>query len=80
MGVFYPKPASEAAGRGGGKNVYVPMQVNSEGNISWTANRNCISEDTIYVWDISGSLNPGESYSFTPKLPICGSEFAAARA
>ncbi len=31
----------------------------------------CISEDTWMDWAATGSLKPGESYTFTPKYPLC---------
>ncbi|MGH8507496.1 MAG: hypothetical protein ACREVH_02080, partial [Gammaproteobacteria bacterium] len=68
------KPAT-----GGGTSTYIPMSLEYANynfrNLS--GDSSCLGEDDALEWKASGSLKPGESFSFTPEVPACSYHPAA---
>jgi hypothetical protein len=59
---------------GGSVKTYTPMAVVSDNHQTTTdPARTCESEDDFLDWEVKGSLNPGESYTFQSKTPMCES-------
>ncbi|MEH6467042.1 MAG: Ig-like domain-containing protein [Porticoccus sp.] len=71
------KPEGKGKGSGGGgggtTTSYVPMSLEYENydfrNLS--GDNSCLGEDDDLSWQATGSLAPGESFSFTPQYPAC---------
>jgi hypothetical protein len=75
--------AAEAkpGGKGGGKSpadVYTPMSLDLENYYFRVPGENaCLGEDDELEWNATGSLKPGESFSFTPMYAGCNAHPAA---
>jgi len=74
-------PNAGGGKKGGSTQTYTPMAVVYD-KYQTTTNpaRSCEGEDDFGDWKVAGSLNPGESYTFTSKYPLCESAIKAVTA
>jgi len=74
-GVAEARPPGTASTGG---DVYTPMSLVQESyDFRVAAESSCLGEDDELEWTATGSLAPGESFSFTPAYPACNAHPAA---